>query len=176
MSNTHEDLTAGVRRCRDNLYYSGRAVLWFGIWNMVKVALQIYFNKGWSSQIIDEEAFQALSEFIDPESLLIIMEEIMFLIFAGTDMLIRAFIAVNAMKAGKGKKHKKAYVVVAALYVALSVGAYIYSMFYYINNVEEAGSTSMVSLIIEITSLFAMVMIIVSASKLKGLKKRIDTF
>ena len=83
-------------------------------------------------------------------------------------MKVHLYIGLNAMRAAKGREHKEGYFVAAIIIAVLSV----LCLFTYkeaFKNIERIDTT-MASLLVDITTIYILIMVIVSSIRIKRIK------
>ena len=149
---------ARVRRLQDTLGIVGVGVIAFGAWTLAKTILFLFlYNEGSIRQLY------GLNDELPMEVFYIV-----FAVFSLFDMMVRLYVGLSARAEGLGKRKGSAYLVVAALMVALSVAGLVFMAFS-----ESSGSPSLFDLImtviIEVTSIATLVLMIFSAIRLRQL-------
>jgi hypothetical protein len=144
-----------LRRYRNLLTISGLGVIAFGLWSVLKTILLFVFR---------EEALAALPDDVLTRVIFFVIVGVLLL----TDFAIRLFIGLSARAEGLGKKKGYAYLVFAVL-LALASAASVAAIFF------DTGTTSIleiiVSVIVEVTSLVAVIELIAAAIHVKRLGK-----
>ncbi|MBQ9518927.1 MAG: hypothetical protein IJR59_03420 [Firmicutes bacterium] len=107
-----------LRRYSDRLALSGWGVILLGIWESVRAAMSIYFNRAIIFDLIREGLDDTELPFMDLAFALFVG----FMVFIyGISLLIHLYIGKSAIADSKGKKKKNLYLVLAALVVLVSV-------------------------------------------------------
>jgi hypothetical protein len=169
----NEDLKT-LRRKEDNLGISGLAVLLFSMWDIVRFVMTLIMNP------------HALTDFlknmgVEPDEMVIggtVVLGIYGIILVGA-FLIRLFIYFGAKAESEGKKRGWLYVIVAALVLAFIVADQTSTIIDTFNGTaaaqaEELGEldTATVSGLLNITSAFALIDIILSSATVKSIRKK----
>lgn len=165
-------MDAKIRRYQDNLMYSGVAVFVFGVWSLVKTLLALYLN---SKSLIARMNLppEIIAEVGEPmiRRLLVIIAAVLF----SFDLALRAWIGFSAIREGQGKKVRGFYLVFAVIYLVVCLDEALRSMARgETQHVMLTGEGVLTFWVIELTSYFAIVMILVYARKIRRLKKRIE--
>ena len=151
-----------LRKNQNILAISGLAVIAFGLWSILKTVVSILLIKG-------DDGKSLLS---DPEGLKILS---VVLIAVGIVMLIefglRVYIGLSARAESHGKKK-------TVLYLILVIPLIIYSGFgvagLFRTGFTEDILNTIVSILVELTSLFALVELFIRGIRVKQLKKQIE--
>ena len=149
------------------LEISGKAVIIFGFWNIVKFFLTFSLD----NKYVEEIKGLLLEEIPDmPEDVEILY--VAFLILAAIililDCFLRLYVGKCAHNEADGKKKHYAYIVLAFLMCCVSVGS-IGSYFTSGNNFETGGGIG--SMVVEITSLLASLDLVISGIKVHMYRK-----
>ena len=147
-----------VLKLRSNLKISGIAIIALGIWDVIKTIINAFLRK--------------TSEESDDSVILLIMMIIIMAIVIIISIGLRIFIGYNAISEGLGKKKSIFYVVLSFFPLVMN----ILDCFYYFSSpiVDDYLSTIIVSLIIELTSVFVFINMIISAIRIRGLNNKIQ--
>ena len=152
---------AALRRQEDNLYVSGLGVIIMGIWNVVKLVMQMTLG---SVPYIDFGS-------VDPEiaDFAAIFTVFILIVFFLAFVALHLFIGINAIKAAKRKKYRKGYFVgtiIVLLCASVSMISYTQSL-KDLNNID----TTLAALLVDITTLYIFVTVIRSTVKIRKLKQ-----
>lgn len=157
------------RRCQSNLIYSGMSFIAFGVWDVIKFLLYIYFQPYKITDIINGMDLDASN----PELVALaknILAILFFIIFT-IDILFHIYVGLSAIKEGQGKKKRKIYIFLAGLYGLFTLGSSVFSL---LKGEYFEFSATITSVVVDITSCFAIVMIIISSVKLYQIGKMIE--
>ncbi|MCR5106754.1 MAG: hypothetical protein K6B28_01180 [Lachnospiraceae bacterium] len=158
-----------IRYYKYVLYYSGLAVIAFGVWDIVQTFIITYYDDELINFIIEDVGNEALT-ISDIKVIIVVVIALMGLI----EIAGRAYIGLNAVKAAKGEKRSDAYIVFAILYSSIVIISYFIEI---LDNFKESRYDIIfytVRIIICLTSVFGLIEIIISALKIKRLQKEIS--
>ncbi len=151
-----------IRKNLITLYQSGKAFIIFGIWDVAKFLMIYMMSTPENRRLLEMEFFEDSLE----EGM--INWFLLFLVFVCAVYLgLRILIGFGAINEARGNRKKKLYIVLTVFYFIssfMSLGAID----------DEQGSidsVEVISYLIELTSLFAGVLMVVSALRLKKLYK-----
>ena len=153
-------MDAQIRKFQDCMIISARALLAFGLWGL----LRVFFFKASGDTVFHILAEESALEGMDPVTFEI-MFIIVYLIF---DVAFRIYVSRAAISEGRGKKRSIVYLIVSVLYILISLFSYVV-----IINDNSIGGTlieDISAIIIDLTTLFALVVIIYSSIKVRRLR------
>lgn len=150
-----------LRRYEDDLNVGGLGVIVLGAWSVVKAIMQLFTMI--KSSALELEADDELTQ-----TLGVILFTVIFLLVLLLIMQVHLYVGLNAMKAARGQKHKRGYVVWAVIALALQFLSYISygNMFKDIANID----TTLASLLVDITMTYTFFIVVRSAHRIKKLK------
>ncbi len=154
-----------LRRYQSILSASGLAVIVFGVWSAAKTLILLFSGFG-------PYDIRAMLEELDaPPGTLTVLFIIIFIIL-NIEIFFRLFVGLSARAEAAGKKKRVVYLVFAWIILAFSVLSII--------SVFQTGFATdpwdaVVTLIIEATSLFALINMIVASGKVRRLRKELAT-
>lgn len=166
-------MEAKLRHQQFILSYSGGAVILFGVWGIVKIITNlILYPVDWSDVVGSEQVLE-FSPIVYNITLCI-----MFAVFSLAVILIRLYVGLSAIKEGKGLTAGYFYLFVTALlFIANTLSSIIilYRMFKgeYVNDSGTYIKQTIPSVIIELSSQMAFLMVFVASCRARQLKKRI---
>ena len=153
-----------LRRQEDNLNVCGMGVIILGAWDVLKVVMQAILEA--------KDAYQFDLEVSEDEkaiALVVIIAIIgVLILLSGLIFLIHFYIGRNAMKNAKGQPYKKGYFVWAVIILVLS----LLGTLSYADEIKEAEAieTTIASIIVDITSIYILVNLVISTRKVKELR------
>lgn len=159
---------ARKRKLESTLYNSGLAFIVLGLWSSLKGYLMVYLQLG--PEIKDYMAQMSASgevmsaeqmEFVENFAFWLILA--LALVFVALVILLHFLIGRAAMKEAKGKKKGNAYLVLAVVFIVITIGTYVAS-FLIPGGLE---SVNLEDIIFDITLLFSLIMIFSSALRLR---------
>lgn len=177
-------LDAKIRKQESMLSCSGMGVIIFGIWNIIRALLMEYLDPSGFlniSSIVEEVneniANEALAsgEIVDiSEAIPMVTEGLLFsfvMLFLLLDLIIRLYIGMSARMEGRGRlKKRPTYIVISGLYLLLEVYRNISAACKVITGVVSIDD--MFFSIADLTTCIAMVLMLISAIKLRKLLKQ----
>lgn len=153
---------AKLRRYENDLNISGIGVILMGVWSLLKIIFET---------ILNSEEFFDVNGLSDHTYGIIIMVLFIIIIFF-VIMTVHLYIGMNAIKAAKGRKHKKNYFIAAVIILLLT----ILSIIDYKNKFEdlEHFDTTLSALLVDLTTIYIFIVLIRSSIKIKQIKKVYD--
>jgi hypothetical protein len=155
-----------LRRYEDNLNVCGMGVIILGAWDVLKVIMQLMMNmKDLVSEMLNDvdesEQGIALGVIIAIIAVAIVITAVIF--------LIHYYIGMNASRAAKGLPYKKGYYVWAIILLVVS----ILGMYTYVEDIKDIENieTTIASIIVDITSIYILISVVVATRKIKELKQ-----
>ena len=153
-------MDAQIRKYQDSMIISARALLAFGLWGL----LRVFFFKASGDTVFHILALESELEGMDP-----VVFEIMFIIiYLIFDVAFRIYVSRSAIAESHGRKRSIAYLIVSVLYILISLFSYVV-----IINDNSIGGTlieDISAIIIDLTTLFSLVVIIYSSVKVRRLR------
>lgn len=157
-------LQAAIQKCKVNLIYSGLMIIIFQGWGMARIVLM---------KFIEPSEYSIVSNMImGSESSSEIPPELVFLYLLTTYLigfLVYSYFGIRAIQEGRGKKSGKYYIVFAAVLFLIDLISSIYSLM-----VPDAAHPyrSMINTIIQLLGDAGLLIMVISAVKLKILEKK----
>ena len=154
-------MAAKIRKYQDYMIISARALLAFGLWGL----LRVFFFKASGQTVFQILAEESAGTGMDP-----VVFEIMFIIvYLIFDVVFRIYVGRSALAEGRGRKRSIVYLVVAALYILISLISYI--VIIGDNSIGGTPIEDISAVIIDLTTLLALVIIIVSSINVRRMRK-----
>lgn len=156
-------MDAKIRKNQNMLITSGKALIIFGIWAIVRLILY---------ELLDSASLNALVlrpgiEIYREKSTEALFNLTIFSLFI--DLIFRLFLGSAAISEGKGQNRTPIYIVLDIIYVIFSILTDIY--FLCSPSFFDFSLNSISSIFIDLTSIVALIIIIVSSISLRKLKK-----
>lgn len=162
-------MEADIRHQQYTLFYSGMAVLFFGIWGILKLCIKFYHNP----ITIDPELLDPGEDAQFALLLLILL----YVALIAIDSIIRLYIGLCAVSEGRGRWKHSVYLVITAVYLIVNillsystlVDIFDWDMF--VNDphfFEETLTTTIIDLSCNLT----FVLILIASVKLRYLAKK----
>ncbi|MBQ3466120.1 MAG: hypothetical protein IJH22_04225 [Firmicutes bacterium] len=153
-------MDAAYRKNQTNLLYSGIAIIAFGVWS----ALKLFFYMGTNrAAVLMNLGFMA-GDIESPE----IVMNIAAGIIIGFSVLFHLFLGWSAIRDAIGKMRFRLYIPITAIYALGIISSYVNELI--THRVDVAYGTLFISFIIDMTSVAALVLILVSSKKLKKIR------
>ena len=168
-----------LRKYEHSMVVSGGGVIIFGVWSVVKAILFFIVSPAEQFQSIysDEDA-QELYDigFSNTDASLFIFVAILIILIV--DLLLRFYVGRSAILVGRRMRKKEIMYIVIAIFLGLVLFAGFFARILfaqdYIAGVKTtAWSTGNVSSIVDLTSLLALIELIVSSFKVRRLRKEL---
>ncbi|MCR4589489.1 MAG: hypothetical protein K5668_01545 [Lachnospiraceae bacterium] len=153
---------AELRRYEDDLNVSGTGVVILGAWSVIRALIEIATN---AKEIFKTAEINTFFEKVVAVVIILgVIGIISFII-----MKVYLYIGLNAMRAAKGKPHKKGYLAAAIIITVISV----LSLSSYIDNIQVLKNidTTIASFLVDITTIYILILVIVSSFRIKKIKK-----
>ena len=151
---------AKLRREENALSISGMAIMVFGLWNLAQVVIDMFLNRdsvmGMSLDGQDQEAY--------------IIMEIILVVFEVIDLGLRAFIGLTARSFGRGKDKGIAFLIIAGILVVFNICSLVSELLSLLD-IETGIATNIVEIMVEATSLFAMIRVMVAGIRVRIYRK-----
>ena len=153
-----------LRRYQSILSASGMAVIAFGIWSIVKTTLLVLTRAS-------ELNLQQMIQDAGAPKWAIMLLLVILVPLVNIDVFLRIYVGLSARKEAAGKKKRIVYLVIA--WIVLILGILSIIAFFGSSFTEDPGD-AIVTLIIEATSVFAMINLIRSAGRVRELRKTLN--
>ncbi len=151
---------AELRRYEDDLNVSGTGVIIMGAWSIIRVLIELFMNTREYLNIDNKDPESAMMSIALAVAVIVVVSFVI--------MKVHLYIGLNAMRAAKGREHKEGYFVAAIIIAVLSV----LCLFTYkeaFKNIERIDTT-MASLLVDITTIYIFIVVIVSSIRIKRIK------
>lgn len=151
-----------LRRYKDDLYVSGQGILVMGIWSAIKFIMQIFLMP---NDDLKPDTDDPMLRVVYMAVVIILVAIIMLII-----LRLHFYISLNAIRAAKGKRYKKGYYFAAIIFLALTVLSMTgyKDMFKKPENID----TTIASMLVDLTTIYIFVIVIISTNKIKTLKTK----
>lgn len=153
-----------LRKKQNRLGISGIAVIAFGLWNIAKVVINAVSSPDGFHRIMKDTGLSSLKS--DEATLLLVV----LLVVLAIDLGLRFLVGFSARAESKGKKKSIFYLIVAAVLLAGSVISIItiFASFF-----ADSVFDTIIAIILELSSILALLDVIVSSAGIRALKKKI---
>lgn len=158
-------MDAKIRKTRDELRISGKALIVFGIWSILRLVFYNIMDK----KSLQDYIFKATGA-SDTGSFKVWFTITIILLVI--DLVFRIYIGCSAVSEGKGKKKSIVYIVLAFIYVFISVigdAGYLKTL-----TLQDFSLAAFSAFFIDATSCIALIVIIVSSISLRIRMKQIS--
>lgn len=153
---------AQIRRLENNLYTIGTGIIALSAWSFIKVIMQTLIH---------------LDQFINTD--LSVLEKALAIgfvwILTAIICLLYTYIGFSARSEGKGKKKRIGYLVITVIAILLEVITLYYETALIFYDDWDFSLNSLITLLIDATSVVLMIEMTVSSIRIRMLKKRQPT-
>ena len=150
-----------LRKYEDDLNAGGTGVIIMGAWGIVRILIELFLNTKEFLNLDND----------DPEYMIVGMVSAIVIIAVISVVVINIhlYIGLNARRAARGNDHKKGYFAAAIILAVISV----LGLTTYINDIKDLYrlDTTLASMLVDITSIYLYILVIVSSVRIKGIKK-----
>ena len=150
-------------KSEDNLVSNGRGVIAFSVWTVIK-SFMLMFQNNPTSKVESLNLPHSLLEWI-------VCMLVLFLIMAVLTGP-RLYIGISAISEGKGSRKRRGYIILATLIVLLNL--IIFAVLLWLRGRPEMSQLvefDPVAMVIEVTSMSALVELILSARRVRRLRR-----
>ncbi|MBR6390559.1 MAG: hypothetical protein IKS16_04365 [Lachnospiraceae bacterium] len=171
MNNVNSVDNIKIRHLRDNLIHAGYGYIIFGIWSVIKLFMMSTMQKEYSGMLGDSSG-------VSPEDypIAIAITVAAYLIMIIFTLGMHLWIGYGAVRYGKGTGHRKYYVVLSVIGIILTL---VLLPLYFWNPSEGTpiipDDTTIASILVDITLVFAFLDMIVSTVRIDRLTESTDT-
>ena len=155
-------MDAAYRKQQTNLFFSGMAVIAFGLWSAVKLVVFMTMYPEQVMEMLNYEEIPGVSLTV------VLVLVIVFIVFFS--LLLHFYIGMSAIRDARGKKKRRLpYIIVSVLYIVtliMSCGQSVVNMFHVSDDTQWFSTY-----VIDMTSIMVLVIIIVSSGKMKKMRK-----
>ena len=161
-----------IRKAQNTLIVVGSGIVLFGVWTAVKMLGSFFLLKEETVAAMRMLAGEGMDVLSDTAVFYITLAMVMFVMLV--ILAIRTYVGLSAISEGRGKKSRILYIPIAVIMIIFGL------ISFYINftTVEDAGTygalsqdTTTSGLIIELTSVIMLTEMVVSAVRIKRLRK-----
>ncbi|MBR5407705.1 MAG: hypothetical protein IK111_08685 [Lachnospiraceae bacterium] len=150
-----------LRRYEDDLNIGGSGVIVMGMWAALKALMELFLG---SEKYID------LNEISDDPGLRVLGAVVIFIMVTAIlsfIIMLHLYVGLNAIRASKGKKYRRGYLVMAVIMLILTV----LSLVAYKDKLKDIKviDNTLASLLVDITTIYIYVAMIRSAYMIKKL-------
>lgn len=159
-----KNMEAQLRRHQNTLRIMGPGVIIIELWVILKaIAIMI---------MVPDSGTAMINTTAEDDSFYIIFSIILFLYLA-IDIGLRLFIGLSARAEGMGKKKSVAYVVFAILLALVMAVAMVFELIH-LTWVTDSVITFFVSAILNLTSIWFLIQVVVASIRVRKLKKMMN--
>ncbi|MBO4904291.1 MAG: hypothetical protein J5367_03625 [Lachnospiraceae bacterium] len=163
MSDINSVSSVGLRRYSNNLVIAGRGYILFGFWSVVKVFMMMTMQQELMQKILSSVGSSELSK-----EAAIIITVITVSIMGLVVLCIHLYIGMAAIRYGKGTKRRRGFVVWGVIISAIMI---IDIPLYFTDNSVQTYSSTVASIIVDMTEVFIFSDMLYSSHMLKRLRK-----
>lgn len=161
-----------IRRYRDTLIVVGNGIILFGIWSMVKLLGSFFLLKDETIAAMRMVGGEGMEELPDPVVFYITLA--MVVLFMLIILAIRTYVGLSAISEGRGKKRRRLYLPIAVIMIISGISSF-FTNFFSVSEEPTYGAlsqdTTISGLIIELTSVIMLTEMVVSAVRIRQLRK-----
>lgn len=152
---------AALRKYEDDLYVSGMGIIVLGLWSVIKAVMGIFL--GADSSDVFEADFGVSKTFV------IILVVILVAIMSALILYFHFYVGLNAIRASKGRRHKKGYLVGVYIMLLLNLA----SLFFYKDSLTDMENidTTIASLLVDMTTTYVCLSAVITTYKIKNYRK-----
>ena len=147
-----------LRRNQMDLLISGRAVIFFGAWSIIKCFFEMSYSDGFKEVLFGDNRY--------------LLEKYLILIFIillqAFDLFLRVYVGKKAIETAQGHQTSNTYVYLAILLLVVSLLS-CYECFR-VNNIYISSADRIITIVVELTSSFNFCELIYSSRKVKRLQ------
>ncbi len=153
---------AKLRRYEDDLNVSGTGIVIMGAWSIVKLIMDLFLESK------EYFAFEADSKFEYAFGVTFVL--IFVAIISLIVIKIHLYIGLNAIKASKGREHKKGYFAGSVIILIIMV----LCLLFYIEKFQDIDNidTTISALLVDLTTIYILAVVVISTVKIKKLRKK----
>jgi hypothetical protein len=157
-----EESRVKARKYNKNIEISGAAMIMFGVWEVVKIALSFLVETEDVRRIVNRAD-------LDMQTYLFIAILASFIVFVIV-MIFHLSIGLGALRYAKGNSKRKGFLFLSVLVVLGTV----FSMPSYVNNLDNERDidTTIASIMVDVTMIFIQIDMMTSVIRLERLKKK----
>lgn len=165
-----EDRDLMLRRYEDNLNVCGSGIIVFGVWDAIKIIIQIFMNEnGIKAYIFNDISKYAKGDLATYSLIVILIALVTVILIVLPIFLLHIYIGLNALRAARRLPHKRGYLVVAIIMFIISVlGMIIYIIG--IKNMKYV-EINIASIIVDLTYIYILGSVIVYTQKIKSFRE-----
>ena len=180
----NEPIDTKIRKFRDTLITGGFAIIAFGIWTVIKSIMEAFtilrpMLGNMSFEDLTQVQAEQLRELIDSNALFYTLL-FFVLVFLIIDLAVRVYVGLSARAIGLQKKKrngKERSGIVWLVFGVILTAFGIYSLIVSLTQAEELLHTYsimyfVVSLFVDVTSIFVTAELVVTGFRLRGLTKK----
>jgi len=157
-------MDAELRKRESVLFYSGMALIVFTLWSVTKTIIAGIVNPAeWKGVFTDIVGYQQRRIFF-------LFAMVIYALVVAVEIVFHFYIGISSIKDSRGETKSIAYIIVACIFLLLNIAAMVYT--YFIDRIEHFGMNELASLIIDTTSLYILVEIIISGIQIRSIRKK----
>lgn len=161
-----------IRKTQNTLIVVGSGIVLFGIWTAVKMLGSFFLLKEETIAAMRMLGGEGMDELSDTAVFYITLVMVMLVMLV--ILAIRTYVGLSAISEGRGKKSRILYIPIAVIMIIFGIISF-YTSFTTVEDLGTYGAfskdTTMSGLIIELTSVIMLTEMVVSAVRIKRLRK-----
>lgn len=165
-----EDRDLMLRRYEDNLNVCGSGIIVFGVWDAIKIIIQIFMNEnGIKAYIFNDISKYAKGDSATYSLIVILIVLAIVILIILPIFLLHIYTGLNASRAARRLPYKKGYLVVAIIMFIISV----VGMIVYIIGIKNMQNVeiNIASIIVDLTYIYILGSVIVYTQKIKSFRE-----
>ncbi len=157
-------MDAELRKKESVLFYSGMALIVFTIWSVTKTIIAGVVNpaelKGLFTDIVGYQE----------RRIYFLIAMVIYAVVVAVEIVFHFYIGISSIKDSRGESKSIVYIIVAFIFLLLNIVVIVYT--YFIDRIEHFGMNEFASLIIDATSLYILVEIVISGFQIRSIRKK----
>ena len=153
-----------LRKYSNNLIVAGTGVMFFGVWDVVKNLMLAFLG----TQTLRD---MLLTQEMPDNFPTLVFGYVIFAIALVIELAVRGYIGLNARAIGNGKRCPKRFVVISVLLLIINAAALVTSLFAKDISEYYSGFDRIITLIVDITSVYAMCEMLYALRKVNEIRR-----
>lgn len=153
-----------LRRYQDDLNVSGTGAVLMGVWSIVRLFMELFMGTKNKLQFDADDPTEMLIMII---AVFLVVGVLCYLV-----MKVHLYIGLNAIRASKEMPYKKGYLNAAFICLLLTIAG----LFSYGEELKDIKNidTTIASMLVDMTTIYIFIAVIVSTLKIKKIKEKED--
>ena len=153
-----------LRKYSNNLIVAGTGVMFFGVWDVVKNLMMAFLG----TQTLKD---MLLSSEMPDNFPMLAVGYVLFAIALVIELAVRGYVGLNARAIGNGKRCPKRFIVISVLLLIINAAALAASLFATDLSEYYSGFDRIITLVVDITSIYAMCEMLWSLRKVNEIRR-----